>query len=320
MVKVRQPTKARGQASTFRKRARSNEEPGISDVVSVTFKSNQRRPWPAKHVDWEGNLEQGPTRSRVNHRHQSPERPALRTFTQSSHSDTSSEVSEQSDNGQGSASTAITTPDDLHPQGQWSKGQEPLGGQEVMKGQELLGGDEILGGYVPICDVEIDSTIPSEEPAEDADMCKRMQLLRDEVWQFTDTYVGSLPRGEPGDCEAVSNLFLACKETVRYVGCIALGGPDGEMSWDSLLTDIHCCMSLVFGMIGRALKEHVFGELWFGANEAQQRELCAQEQSQVDSDGSLSLSHFCSRLLSADTDRLLSYHTACKPLPGILQV
>lgn len=56
---------------------------------------------------------------------------------------------------------------------------------------------------------------------------------------------------------------------IRYLGCLAIAGDQGEQSWVELLTEGSTREALAVGVLGRALKEHVFGELWFGGRKAQ---------------------------------------------------
>ncbi|KAF2770242.1 hypothetical protein EJ03DRAFT_335668 [Teratosphaeria nubilosa] len=61
--------------------------------------------------------------------------------------------------------------------------------------------------------------------------------------------------------------------TIRYIGSLALAGPKGMESWMQLLRGPDTRQALVMGIIGRALKEHVFSDLWFGGLEAEKKEL-----------------------------------------------
>jgi hypothetical protein len=54
---------------------------------------------------------------------------------------------------------------------------------------------------------------------------------------------------------------------IRYIGRLAMGGPAGEQGWIELLADRQCREALVMAVVGRALKEHVFDDLLFGASE-----------------------------------------------------
>jgi hypothetical protein len=63
-------------------------------------------------------------------------------------------------------------------------------------------------------------------------------------------------------CGDVRNAQL-----VRYIGCLAQAGPKREESWRELLALPECRVALIVGVIGTALKEHVFSELWFGGTD-----------------------------------------------------
>lgn len=78
------------------------------------------------------------------------------------------------------------------------------------------------------------------------------------------------------------------EQLVRYIGCIAQGGGNGEGDWTILLTDQKCRQALVLGVIGRALKEHVFNHLYFGGSEQLLDELSQQEKAKMKADGMIS--------------------------------
>ena len=58
-------------------------------------------------------------------------------------------------------------------------------------------------------------------------------------------------------------------ELRRYISCIALGSERGAEEWIFLLCDSEFRWALIAGVIGRALMEHVFAGLYFGADEDQ---------------------------------------------------
>ena len=74
-------------------------------------------------------------------------------------------------------------------------------------------------------------------------------------------------------------------QLVRYIGCLVLGGKDFTESWRAILADTTCRSALVFGIIGRSLKEYVFSELYFGACEDLVEELSKMEREQAHLDG-----------------------------------
>lgn len=81
-------------------------------------------------------------------------------------------------------------------------------------------------------------------------------------------------------CDDVDNAQL-----IRFIGCLAQGGPNGEADWEDLLADSESTAALVVGIIGTALREHVFSALYFGGTEEQIEELRIMEQNQIDKDG-----------------------------------
>ena len=71
----------------------------------------------------------------------------------------------------------------------------------------------------------------------------------------------------------------------RYIGCLAQGGKENVAGWRKLLADTTCRRALVIGILGRALKEHVFDELYFGATAELREKLELLEQKQIHHDG-----------------------------------
>ena len=93
---------------------------------------------------------------------------------------------------------------------------------------------------------------------------------------------------EPSEVELTEIIKDWNEQLVRYVGCIAQGGIKGEEDWKDLLTDQKCRQALVLGVLGRALKEHVFNHLCFGGSEQLLDELSQQEKAKFHSDGMIS--------------------------------
>ncbi|KAK5171135.1 uncharacterized protein LTR77_004279 [Saxophila tyrrhenica] len=77
-----------------------------------------------------------------------------------------------------------------------------------------------------------------------------------------------------------SNAYL-----IKTIGSIAQGGNDHVSGWAELFARHECRKSLVAGIVGRALKDHVFSKLYFGASKAFDEELAALEIDQVHRDG-----------------------------------
>lgn len=76
-------------------------------------------------------------------------------------------------------------------------------------------------------------------------------------------------------------LFEENKQLIRYLGCLAIAGDEGEQSWVKLLTEGPTREALVIGVLGRALKEHVFADLWFGGKLAQKTKIDKLETSET---------------------------------------
>ncbi|KAI5367752.1 hypothetical protein Slin15195_G028850 [Septoria linicola] len=61
------------------------------------------------------------------------------------------------------------------------------------------------------------------------------------------------------------------EELVRYIGCLCLGST--KANWNDMLTDSKARKAIVVGVVARALKEHVFGDYLFGADNDFRKEL-----------------------------------------------
>ena len=117
----------------------------------------------------------------------------------------------------------------------------------------------------------------------DESVCEHMQKLRSMIISITDLFEPVAKQGTPEFLEAL--LTPHNERLVRYLGCIAMGGPKGENGWHELFQDSECMKGLVFGVVGRALKEHVFDALWFGASEAQEKQLLEWEIEHLQDEG-----------------------------------
>jgi hypothetical protein len=121
------------------------------------------------------------------------------------------------------------------------------------------------------------------EAQQDELVCRRIHKLRAHIVEFAQAYVLSInPSKRPAEylCNNVENAKL-----IRYIGFLAQGGVNGLDSWNELLSDHDCVHALVVGIVGMALKEHVFSALWFGGTPAQIKELEAAQEKQKDEDG-----------------------------------
>lgn len=117
--------------------------------------------------------------------------------------------------------------------------------------------------------------------SQDLTVCQTMDTLKQMIQQYAEGF-SALPAAS----DPLSHVLQPQHaEAIRYVGCLALGGPDGTDSWKQLLQNSGAHKALIFGIIARALKEHVFGALWFGATPQQEKELNKIQEDLLDKDG-----------------------------------
>ena len=114
-------------------------------------------------------------------------------------------------------------------------------------------------------------------------ICEMMERLKAEI----EVLAESFPR--VGECTVLEDLLVPDNaELVRYIGCLAQGGPSHIAGWRDVLSGNSIKSSrnaIVYGIIGRALKEHVFGELYFGASGVLAKKLNQMESDQINNDG-----------------------------------
>jgi hypothetical protein len=68
------------------------------------------------------------------------------------------------------------------------------------------------------------------------------------------------------------------EELRRYAGFVAVGGPCAAAGWEEIFLEPDLRSALAAGLIWKALKQHVFDELWFGATESQLKQLKKREE------------------------------------------
>lgn len=117
----------------------------------------------------------------------------------------------------------------------------------------------------------------------DDDVCRRLDRLRSDAMALAKM----CPPVPPKRKHDLLDKFLVQENErlIRYIGCLAMGGPTGVAGWNTLLGDTTCRQALVLGIIGRSLKENVFSELYFGGGETLSNTLREQEQKQTHQDG-----------------------------------
>jgi hypothetical protein len=129
---------------------------------------------------------------------------------------------------------------------------------------------------------EILSILTKGQPTDD-DVCRKLDKLRSDAMALAKT----CPPVPPKRKHDLLDKFLVQENEylIRYIGCLAMGGPTGVAGWNTLLGDTTCRQALVLGIIGRSLKENVFGELYFGGGETLNDTLREQERKLTHQDG-----------------------------------
>lgn len=125
-----------------------------------------------------------------------------------------------------------------------------------------------------------------DETQRDHEVCMRVHKLRACIVDFAQ----SLVYHNSGTFRKERCLEDLCGDArhaqlVRYIGCLAQGGPKREESWRELLTQPECRVALIVGIVGTALKEHVFSELWFGGTDEEIRALEELQEKQKHGEG-----------------------------------
>lgn len=123
------------------------------------------------------------------------------------------------------------------------------------------------------------------EAHQDLEVCRRVHKLRAEIIDFAQAYVVEIKQNkfQPSVQVLCSNVENA--KLVRYIGFLAQGGANGLHSWEELLTDKESLTALVVGIVGHALKEHVFSSLWFGGTPEDIDLLEKLQEAEKDQDG-----------------------------------
>ncbi|KJX98872.1 hypothetical protein TI39_contig385g00021 [Zymoseptoria brevis] len=121
-----------------------------------------------------------------------------------------------------------------------------------------------------------------DDAGQDVQVCQLMNSLIGSIVDLAD----SIPEIEERK-EAFMDHILTPEnqQLVRYLGCLGLGGLHGEKGWEMLLTEKESRRSFVVGILGMAIKEKVFGDLWFGGDEEQKKQLEDLEREGVEKDG-----------------------------------
>ena len=105
------------------------------------------------------------------------------------------------------------------------------------------------------------------------DLYKHVSKMQDKILDIGN-YFAQWDIGREASAKYLRALDAGLSEEARtYIGCIATGGPCGLAGWEEILLDLELRKALVAGMIWKALKEHVFESLWFGAEPHRTKEM-----------------------------------------------
>lgn len=156
-----------------------------------------------------------------------------------------------------------------------------------------------------------------DEEARDREVCRRVHDLRALIVEFAREYACETSRRYTRPQNIARDLCRNARnaQLIRYIGCLAYGGPNGVQDWDNILAGSETMAALVTGIISTALREHVFAALWFGGTTDEIEELEKLEDKQKDDDGETLLTYRLI-ILSSDVDcsRLSSNRNPCQKM------
>ncbi|KAF2107531.1 hypothetical protein BDV96DRAFT_653618 [Lophiotrema nucula] len=113
--------------------------------------------------------------------------------------------------------------------------------------------------------------------------------IRDSLWQILDNIQRFSKDHCAFDFHDTAKLKKAFNkmtpETIKIIGCVASGGPGGYEGWYELFTNESKRRPLVCAIIGNVLVEQVFQHVFFGAGEAEQKELAKIQKKHRNADG-----------------------------------
>jgi hypothetical protein len=116
--------------------------------------------------------------------------------------------------------------------------------------------------------------------------------FRDGLWQIMDKieelskahFAFTIPEDEHHTVLA-SMFGSMSRQTVKVIGCVASGGPDGEKGWHALFYDKERRQALVCAIIGNVLSEQVFQHIFFGGEPEHIEAVARLQQEHQDEDG-----------------------------------
>jgi hypothetical protein len=90
---------------------------------------------------------------------------------------------------------------------------------------------------------------------------------------------------------ALKSMFGSMsRETVRIIGCVASGGPEGEDGWHSLFYDQEKRHALVCAILGNVISEQVLQHIFFGGAPEDIEAVAILQERHRDADGTSSIS------------------------------
>lgn len=300
MAKERRSANSGSSPASTRKRTYPPTKAAAASGPSFA-KRVARTASPAKderHISWKRRLEQGPTPALANHRHQSPARSAMaeRRFATDSDEDDKMYTRDIGDAGRFGMGCDVEDVEEslpsrnMSPARTYTQGDPPLGSPYPDDAYASDSSNDVEAAtstrHNQVGSKIYHTTLPKRSErlvpeSQDLTVCQTLDTLKQMIQQYAEGFTAL-----PAASDPLGHLLQPQHaEAIRYFGCLALGGPDGTDSWKQLLQSSGTHTALIFGMIARALKEHVFGALWFGATPQQERELNTIQESLLDKDG-----------------------------------
>jgi hypothetical protein len=77
------------------------------------------------------------------------------------------------------------------------------------------------------------------------------------------------------------------EKTVKVIGCVASGGPEGEQGWRDLFYDQEKRQALVCAIIGNVIVEQVLQHIFFGGESEHTRIVAKLQERYQNEDGKL---------------------------------
>jgi hypothetical protein len=280
-----QPIHAKSPPKAGLKRRKKGDRIKYKVLRHVPAATGDRESSPDKRVSFGRRLVRGPTPAYS--RHRTPSRSALarRDTSTTDNIDRSEQVATLDQHDAYGPSDQLRA-EELKATSRRSSSSESYGGSNEMKAWPL----SVTWALVELNGISNRNGKKLEDilikTQRDHEVCMRVHVLRACIVDFAQSLVyhnnGTFRKERclEDRCGDVRNAQL-----VRYIGCLAQGGPKREESWRELLADPECRVALMVGIIGTALKEHVFSELWFGGTDDGIRALEQLQEKQKHGEG-----------------------------------